>query len=62
MSEVRKIEMGERFEVCPACGYKDGFHNIFVRSVENGHMKWLLACPDCSARFDLGLTYSLPSE
>ena len=51
---INKVEMGEEFKVCPACGYKDGFHSMFKK--EGGTTRWLFICPSCHEVFDIGLT------
>jgi hypothetical protein len=53
--KVEKVRMGEVFNVCEACGYSDGFHNMFRKTSENGQMHWLLICPNCSTIYDIGL-------
>ncbi len=54
---IRKTEMQDEFRVCPACGYKDGFHSMFKRQGEK--LCWLLICPSCHKLFDIGLTASM---
>jgi hypothetical protein len=55
--DIQKIEMQDEFRVCPACGYTDGFHSMFKR--KGARLCWLLICPSCHKRFDIGLTASL---
>ena len=57
---VAKVDMGDEFRVCPDCGYEDGFQSMFQRSAENGHLNWLLVCPNCSNTYDIGLIYKKP--
>ena len=52
--EVQKIDMKAEFKVCPACGYKDGFHSMFKK--EDEVTKWLFICPSCHVVFDIGFT------
>jgi len=52
--EIDNIELGEQLRDCPACGYTDGFHNMFRRQKDT--IKWYLICPQCSSIFDAGLT------
>ena len=52
--DVQKIEMKDEFKVCPACGYKDGFHSMFKK--EGDATKWLFICPSCHVVFDIGYT------
>ena len=51
---VEKVEMKEEFRVCPACGYRDGFHSMFRKQGEIN--RWLLICPSCHKLFDIGLS------
>lgn len=51
--DVIEIDMQERFEECPVCNYKDGFHSIFERG--DRKIRWLLICPACHRTFDLGI-------
>jgi transposase-like protein len=52
--EIKQIEFKDAFEVCPECGYKDGFHSIFEK--DGGTTKWLFICPSCHSVFDIGFT------
>lgn len=52
--QVKKVQMGDEFKVCPSCGYEDGFHSMFKK--ENKVMKWLFICPNCHDVFDIGQT------
>ena len=52
--EVKKIEMGNEFKVCPVCKYEDGFHSMFKK--DGKAAKWLFICPSCHSVFDIGLT------
>ena len=52
--EIKKIEFKDAFEVCPECGYKDGFHSIFKK--DGGKTQWLFICPSCHSVFDIGFT------
>lgn len=54
--EIKSIEIGEEFSTCPACGYKRGFHSMFKKTKENCPLDWYLICPQCGARYDIGLT------
>ena len=53
--EPRRLEMGEELSMCPDCGYTRGFHSIFKRAAVNGDMDWMLQCPNCGLKFDVGL-------
>jgi hypothetical protein len=50
--EINELKMSDRTDICPECGYTDGFHVSF--KVELGVTKIILICPDCHARFDPG--------
>jgi len=52
--EVISIDIDGEFKVCPSCGYKDGFHSMFMKEVDA--TKWLFICPSCHSVFDIGLT------
>jgi len=54
--EIKTVKMGKEFSNCPACGYEKGFHNMFRKTVDNGHLKWFLICPKCGNIYDIGLT------
>ncbi|GAI46200.1 unnamed protein product [marine sediment metagenome] len=43
----------DEFRVCPACGYKRGFHSSFKK--EKNGIKLIFICPNCGASFDIGL-------
>lgn len=52
--DIRRIKPETEFKVCPACGYKDGFHSMF--RIDGKTRRWLFICPQCHAVFDIGLT------
>ncbi len=52
--DVEKIDMQDEFRVCPACGYRDGFHSMFRKQGEV--TRWLFICPSCHKLFDIGMT------
>jgi predicted RNA-binding Zn-ribbon protein involved in translation (DUF1610 family) len=52
--EIKKIEFKDKFDVCPECGYKDGFHSIFKKEGDTTH--WRFICPSCHSIFDIGFT------
>lgn len=52
--EVKTVEMGKEFKVCPVCNYEDGFHSMFKK--DGKVTKWLFICPSCHTVFDIGLT------
>ena len=53
--EIQKVDVDGEFRDCPACGYTDGFHNMFKKAGD-GELKWYFICPRCSSIFDIGLT------
>ena len=57
MSVVKKIKMKDRFEICPGCGYENGFHIILVDESKTGRssMKIQLKCPSCARIYDLDI-------
>lgn len=57
--DVHLVEMREEFSECPECGYDNGFHAVFRRAGDKHEVKWILLCPSCAARFDIGLTARL---
>jgi hypothetical protein len=61
MAKVQKTSFEERFEVCPACGYKDGFHIILIKepTTPSLEMKFQLKCPSCAQIYDLNLYCSI---
>ena len=50
--EIKAVEMGDEFKVCPSCGYADGFHSMFKK--EDHVTRWLFICPSCHEVFDIG--------
>jgi hypothetical protein len=59
---IRVINIEDEFTICPDCNYDGGFHNIFIGLHSNGQTKWLLMCPNCKAKFDIGLRYFKPKS
>jgi uncharacterized Zn finger protein len=49
--EIKKVELGEEFRICPSCSYELGFHSSFLRSEEGYRI--VLICPNCGARYDV---------
>ena len=58
--QIETIDVKDEFTVCPQCGYDGGFHNIFTNYDTDGPIKWLLMCPSCKAKYDIGLRYTNP--
>lgn len=54
--EIAVVSDVEDFVICPNCGYEDGFHSVFEGLGKEGRAKWYLICPQCSSKYDLGLT------
>jgi len=52
VEKPKKVLIEEELYICPQCGYKDGFHNSFVRQSDK-ICKIILICPSCHARFDV---------
>ncbi len=50
-SKPVSIKIGKELNICPQCGYDDGFHTSFVR-ITKGACKIILICPSCHARYD----------
>lgn len=61
MTDAEKAVLKERFEICPHCAYKDGFHIILIEDSDAGpaEMKFQLKCPNCSQIYDLNLYCSI---
>ena len=57
-TQIIDIEQGGEFTVCPECGYTDGFHSVFENFNTQGQTDWLLICPRCSSKYDIGLKYT----
>lgn len=55
--DIQVLEVTEEFTVCPQCGYDGGFHNIFYGLNSDTQAKWILMCPSCKEKFDIGLKY-----
>jgi hypothetical protein len=52
--EIKTVSMADEFKICPACGYRDGFHSMFRK--DDSITKWLFICPSCHSVFDIGFT------
>lgn len=57
MDTSEEVTFQDRFENCPACGYKGGFHIILIKDdhAAASEMKLELKCPSCSHIYDLSL-------
>jgi len=56
--EIHSAAIKTEFRICPSCGYRDGFHNMFRK--EGASIKWLFICPSCHWIFDIGMTLPQP--
>lgn len=54
---VENLEVDGEFKICPACGYKDGFHSMLKKADDK--FKWLFICPSCHAVFDIGYSVKM---
>lgn len=55
---IGRIENEGEIYVCPACGYKDGFHVSFrMTGPKEGQI--ILICPSCHSRFENGWRVTL---
>ena len=55
--DIEVLEIEGDFVICPECGYDGGFHSIFPDYKKNAESKWILMCPSCHAKYDIGLRY-----
>ena len=53
--DIQVIEITGEFTVCSQCGYDGGFHNIFYDLNCEKPTRWILMCPGCKAKYDIGL-------
>jgi hypothetical protein len=56
--QILVLENLDDFTLCPQCGYDGGFHTIFYGLKSEDPAKWILMCPSCKAKYDIGLRYS----
>ncbi|MHC4232693.1 MAG: hypothetical protein ACYTBW_06990 [Planctomycetota bacterium] len=59
--DIQALETQDDFTQCPQCGYDGGFHSIFYDLKSDDPARWILMCPSCKARYDIGLRYP-PSD
>ena len=52
-------ELENEFRVCLSCGYEMGFHVSFLGDNNEKKFTIILICPNCGARFNVGLKLSL---
>ncbi len=55
--EIEVLEIKGEFTICPQCSYDGGFHNIFPDYNLTEKSKWILMCPSCKTKYDIGLRY-----
>lgn len=51
---MQKIKPQGNGSVCPACGYRDGFHVAIDRADDSERDRIHLICPACHQYFDPG--------
>ncbi len=51
---ISRVEVGDDFTTCGACGYGRGFHASFIPRQDRDSLVLILVCPSCGARFDIG--------
>jgi len=51
---MKKIEPQSQASVCPACGYRDGFHVALSSEDDSKWARVRLICPACHQHFDPG--------
>ena len=57
MNDIHVLKNTDDFTNCPECGYDGGFHNIFYNLNSEKTTRWILMCPSCHAKYDIGLNY-----
>lgn len=55
--DIEVLTIQGDFTVCPHCRYDGGFHSIFPGYNPSEGSKWILMCPSCKAKYDIGLRY-----
>jgi len=50
---ITPIPFDRDLRICPACGYRDGFHTMLRKN--KGRLLWLFICPACHGIFDAGV-------
>jgi ATP-dependent Clp protease ATP-binding subunit ClpC len=54
-NQIQVFEIENSLTKCPECEYDGGFHNIFCDINNKQQAKWILVCPNCKMKFDIGL-------
>lgn len=52
--KIESISPEGEIRICPACGYRDGFHVSFLPPDNKGNSEIILICPRCHRRFRVG--------
>ncbi len=52
---IQLFENEDSFTKCPQCEYNGGFHILFYGLKNKQHSKWILVCPGCKSKFNVGL-------
>ena len=52
---IEDLSIGEQLRVCPGCGYLRGFHLSLGQTSSRKGYKIIVVCPNCGARYDIGL-------
>lgn len=55
--KIRRVEVKEEFRKCLVCGFNRGFHTSFLK--DGGKYRVIYICPQCGARYDVGLKVEL---
>ncbi len=58
MAKAKKVKLAKKFETCPACGYSGAMH-VWFETLKAPKVRMNLKCPNCRARFDLGLVVEI---
>ena len=57
---IHRVDIGDEFSICPVCGYTDAFHTALLRCADGIGYDIIYICPNCHARFDIGMTTRKP--
>ena len=53
--ERHRVPVDGTWHQCPSCEYEGGWHVFFKRTRDPKLLHMDLQCPECKAKFDLGL-------
>ena len=56
-NQIQLFEIENSLTKCPKCEYNGGFHSIFYHINSKEQAKWILVCPNCKIKFDIGLRF-----